>query len=380
MAEGGSAATGTPAAGSGASTATRGAPGHQVVDLRSDTVTVPTAAMRAAMANAEVGDDVYAEDPTVNRLQALVAEMTGFEAGLFVSSGTLGNQIAIAVHVRPGSEVVCTEGAHIYEYEPGSMALIASALPRLVPTVRGVPAPADVEAAIHDSIHQTPTGLVALENTHNRAGGTVVPLATQQTVQEVARRHGLPVHLDGARAFNAAAALGVTIADVCRGFDSVSVCLSKGLGAPVGCVLLGSREFIGTAHRYRKMLGGGMRQAGILAAAGIVAVTDMPALLARDHERARRLAGALAGLSGVTVDLESVQTNIVYFQVEDAHGFVRACASEGVRLNAMGPSTVRAVTHHQVDDDGLDRAIDALVTVHERRSAPTAVGAPGGAA
>jgi threonine aldolase len=299
---------------------------------------------------------------------------------LFVSSGTLGNQIAIAVHVRPGSEVVCTEGAHIYEYEPGSMALIASALPRLVPTVRGVPAPADVEAAIHDSIHQTPTGLVALENTHNRAGGTVVPLATQQTVQEVARRHGLPVHLDGARAFNAAAALGVTIADVCKGFDSVSVCLSKGLGAPVGSVLLGSREFIGTAHRYRKMLGGGMRQAGILAAAGIVAVTDMPALLARDHERARRLAGALASLSGVTVDLESVQTNIVYFQVDDAHGFVRACASEGVRLNAMGPSTVRAVTHHQVDDSGLDRAIDALVTVHERRSAPTAVGASGGAA
>src|SRR5690606_21166159 len=167
----------------------------QVVDLRSDTVTVPTTAMRQAMADAEVGDDVYAEDPTVNRLQDELAAMTGFEAALFVSSGTLGNQLAIAVHVKPGSEVVCTEGAHVYEYEPGSMALIASALPRLVPTTRGVPDPDTVEAAIHDSIHQSPTGLIALENTHNRAGGTVVPLAVQHAVQDVARRHSLPTHL-----------------------------------------------------------------------------------------------------------------------------------------------------------------------------------------
>lgn len=357
------------------------AAGPSAVDLRSDTVTVPTSAMRRAMADAEVGDDVYAEDPTVNRLQRLVAEMTGFEAGLFVSSGTLGNQIAIAVQVRPGSEVVCTEGAHIYEYEPGSMALIASALPRLVPTVRGVPEPADVEAAIHDSIHQTPTGLVALENTHNRAGGTVVPLATQRAVHDVARRHGLPVHLDGARAFNAATALGVEIAEVCRGFDSASICLSKGLGAPVGSVLVGSRELIRTAHRYRKMLGGGMRQAGVLAAAGLIAVTDMPALLVDDHRRARTLAEALAGMQGVRVDLDSVQTNIVYFEVDDAAGFVAACAKRSVRLNAMGRTTVRAVTHHQVNDDGVAHALAVMGSVMEHRSHPAApVGAAGGTA
>jgi len=336
--------------------------------------------MRRAMAAAEVGDDVYAEDPTVNRLQGLAAEMAGFEAGLFVASGTLGNQIAIAVHVRPGSEVVCTEGAHIYEYEPGSMALIASALPRLVPTVRGVPRPSDVEAAIHDSIHQTPTGLVALENTHNRAGGTVVPVATQHAVQDVARRHGLPVHLDGARAFNAAAALNVDIAAVCQGFDSVSLCLSKGLGAPVGSVLLGSREFVRDAHRYRKMLGGGMRQAGVLAAAGIIAISDMPPLLAADHQRARRLAESLAGLAGVSVDLASVQTNIVYFEIDDAAGFVAACRGRGVRLNALGPSTVRAVTHHQVDDAGLERAIAVIAAVAAQRPRRPTIAASGGAA
>lgn len=349
-----------------------------VVDLRSDTVTVPTRAMRDAMAAAEVGDDVYAEDPTVNRLQDLLAEMTGTEAGLFVASGTLGNQIAIAVHVRPGSEVVCTEGAHIYEYEPGSMALIASALPRLVRSTRGVPDPVDIEAAIHDSIHQSPTGLIALENTHNRAGGTVVPLSVQRVVHDVARRRSLPTHLDGARAFNAAAALGVGIDAVCAGFDSVSICLSKGLGAPVGSVLLGSREFIRRAHRYRKMLGGGMRQAGVLAAAGLIAVTDMPGLLVDDHRRARALAERLATAPGVTVDLDSVQTNIVYFDLTDAAGFVTDCASRGVRLNAMGPSTVRAVTHHQVDDGAIARATSVMLEVLERRAASAASGMAGG--
>lgn len=340
----------------------------QVVDLRSDTVTVPTTAMRQAMADAEVGDDVYAEDPTVNRLQDELAAMTGFEAALFVSSGTLGNQIAIAVHVKPGSEVVCTEGAHIYEYEPGSMALIASALPRLVPTTRGVPTAVAIETAIHHSIHQTPTGMVALENTHNRAGGTVVPLVTQRDIQGVARKYGLPIHLDGARAFNAAAALGVAIAEVCKGFDSVSICLSKGLGAPVGSVLLGSREFIRSAHRYRKMLGGGMRQAGVLAAAGLIAIRTMPAQLVNDHERARLLGTELAALPGVKVDLASVQTNIVYFDVEDSAAFVAACADRGVRLNAMGPRTVRAVTHHQVDDAGVARALAVMAEVIELRA------------
>lgn len=337
------------------------------VDLRSDTVTTPSDAMRRAMAEAEVGDDVYGEDPTVNRLQETLAEMTGHEAGLFVSSGTMGNQIALAAHVRPGSEVVCTEGAHIYEYEPGSMALIASALPRLVATVRGVPDPDDVEAAIHDSVHQSPTGLIALENTHNRAGGTVVPLAVQERVQSVARARSLPVHLDGARAFNAAAALGVGIDAVCRGFDSVSICLSKGLGAPVGSVLLGSRAFLRHAHRYRKMLGGGMRQAGVLAAAGLVALRENPGRLHEDHRRARELATALAALPGVTVDLESVQTNIVYVDVADAPGFAADCATRGVRVNALGPTTVRAVTHLQVDDAAVARAVAVFEAVIDGR-------------
>src|SRR5690606_21330756 len=237
------------------------------VDLRSDTVTQPTEAMRRAMAAAEVGDDVYAEDPTVARLQARLAEMTGFEAGLFVPSGTMSNQIALAVHCRRGTEVILPEGAHIYEYEPGAMALISGVLPRLVPAPGGVPSAAAVRAAVRRSVHQAPTGLVALENTHNGAGGAVVSLESQRAVQAVARDEELPVRLDGARAFNAAAALGVSIAEVCAGFDSVSICLSKGLGAPVGSVLLGSRGFLEEAHRYRKLLGGGMRQAGVLAAA-----------------------------------------------------------------------------------------------------------------
>jgi len=333
------------------------------VDLRSDTVTRPTATMRRAMAEAEVGDDVYGEDPTVNRLQAMVAEMAGHEAGLFVPSGTMGNQVAIAVHTDRGQEVVVPEGAHVYEYEPGAMAVVSGALPRFVRAPRGAPDPADVESAVHGPGHQAPTGLVVLENTHNLAGGTVVPLDVVSAVQRVARDHGLPTHLDGARAFNAAAALGVGVDVVCAGFDSASLCLSKGLGAPVGTVLVGSREVIGEAHRYRKLLGGGMRQAGVLAAAGIVAVTEGPARLADDHRRARRLAEGLAGLPGVSVDLEAVQTNIVYFEVEGAARFVARCAELGVRLNAMGRRRCRLVTHFQVTDEDIEAALEALSRV-----------------
>ncbi len=330
------------------------------VDLRSDTVTVPTAEMRAAMARAEVGDDVYAEDPTVNRLQDLAAEMTGFEGALYVPSGTMSNQIALAVHVRRGSEVIVPLGAHIYEYEPGAMAAIAGALPRLVAAPRGAPTPEGVRAAIRRSVHQAPTGLVALENTHNLAGGTVVPLATMAAIQTVAKEEGLPIHLDGARAFNAAAALGVPIADVTRGFDSVSICLSKGLGAPVGSLLLGNTKFLQEAHRYRKMLGGGMRQAGVLAAAGLIALTQMPQLLPADHARARRLAEALAGTPGLTIDVDSVQTNMVYAGVTDSAALIERCAASGVGIGAMGPTTVRLVTHHQVDDAGLELAIEVV--------------------
>ncbi len=336
---------------------------EQPIDLRSDTVTLPTDAMRRAMATAEVGDDVYAEDPTVNRLQARLAEMTGMEAGLFVPSGSMSNQIALAVHCSRGSEVILPEGAHIYEFEPGAMAQISGLLPRLVPAPGGVPTADDVRAAIRRSVHQAPTGLIALENTHNLAGGTVVPLERQRQIQAVARDEGLPSHLDGARAFNAAAALGVEISAVCQGFDSVSICLSKGLGAPVGSVLLGSAEFIRRAHRYRKMLGGGMRQAGVLAAAALVALESMPQELANDHAKARRLAEGLLGVPGLGLDLAAVQTNMIYLQVLTADGapaaeaLATACSARGVRFNAMDPRRARLVTHHQIDDEQVDTAL-----------------------
>jgi threonine aldolase len=325
----------------------------RIVDLRSDTLTRPTPAMRRAMAEAEVGDDVYGEDPTVARLEATVAEMAGKEAGLFVPSGTMGNQIALAAHTRRGVEVIAPVGAHVYEYELGSMAVLSGLMPRLVPAPGGVPDPAAVRAAISPGRHQAPTGLIVLENTHNKAGGTVVPLAVAREVAEVARVAGLPLHLDGARAWNAAVALGVPLAEVCAPFDSVSLCLSKGLAAPVGSVLVGTRRLVAEAHRYRKMFGGGMRQAGVLAAAGLVAVTAMVDRLADDHRRARRLAEALQGIDGVVVDLATVQTNMVYLGVRDARAFVPWLERAGLRANAMGANAVRLVTHADVDDDDI---------------------------
>lgn len=348
------------------------------IDLRSDTVTTPTDAMRRAMAMADVGDDVYAEDPTVNHLQERLAEMTGLEAGLFVPSGSMSNQIALAVHCRRGSEVILPEGAHIYEYEPGAMAQIAGVVPRFVRASGGAPTADGVRSAIRRSVHQAPTGLIALENTHNLAGGAVVPLQRQREVQAVAREAGLPIHLDGARAFNAAAALGVSIGGVCAGFDSVSICLSKGLGAPVGSVLLGSEAFIREAHRYRKLLGGGMRQAGVLAAAALVALETMPALLVNDHERARRLAEGLARLPGLTLDLAAVQTNMIYADVAGptgepaAEALAAACGNRGVRFSAFDSRRVRLVTHHQVDDAQVEHAL-AVITDEVTRLA----GGPG---
>lgn len=332
----------------------------RVVDLRSDTVTRPTAAMRRAMAEAEVGDDVYGEDPTVARLEATVAELAGKEAGLFVPSGTMGNQIALAAHTRRGVEVIAPAGAHVYEYELGSMAALAGLMPRLVAAPGGVPDPADVRAAVSPGRHQAPTGLIVLENTHNQAGGTVLPPAVARAVAEIARDAGVPLHLDGARAWNAAVALNVPLAEVCAPFDSVSLCLSKGLAAPVGSVLVGSRALIREAHRYRKMYGGGMRQAGVLAAAGLLAVTTMVARLADDHRRARALAEALGGLEGVRVDLATVQTNMVYLGTDDARALVPRLAREGVLANAMGPRAVRLVTHLDVGDDDVAYAAEAI--------------------
>jgi len=336
---------------------TVGAMADTPIDLRSDTVTRPTEAMRRAMAEAEVGDDVYGEDPTVARLEALVAERAGHAAGLFVPSGTMGNQVALAVHAPRGSEAIVPERAHVYEYELGAMAVIAGLVPRFVPAPAGVPRPEDVRAAVTDSLHVAPSGVVVLENTHNRAGGTVVPLEVARAVGDVARAAGLPYHLDGARAWNAAAALQVPVAEVCGPFDSVSLCLSKGLGAPVGSVLVGSAAFRRAAHRYRKLLGGGMRQAGVLAAAGIVAVETMSERLDEDHARARALGTGLGRLPGVLVDLATVHTNMVYAQVDDATAAAAALAREGVLVNALGTRSLRFVTHADLADGDVDRAL-----------------------
>ncbi|MHA0034383.1 threonine aldolase family protein [Deinococcus sp. PESE-13] len=330
-----------------------------IADLRSDTVTQPTPAMREAMATAEVGDDVYGEDPNVNALQNELAHLTGFEAGLFMPSGSMTNQVAIAVHTRRGEEVICAEGSHIYEWELGMMAAFSGVVPRFVPAPLGVPSPEDVRLAVRHSAHQSPTGLISLENTHNKAGGTVIPLAVLRQMRAVADAEGVPLHLDGARVFNAAVKLGVDVREITRCFDTVSVCLSKGLGAPVGSVLLGSAQTIRQAHRYRKMLGGGMRQAGILAAAARVALREGPARLADDHLRTRRLARALVE-AGYDVDLAAVQTNIIYAQLPEAERRAAAWAEQGVLTSALGHDSVRFVLHHQVDDDALEQAIRVL--------------------
>jgi len=331
----------------------------QTIDLRSDTVTQPTPQMRQAMQGAEVGDDVYGEDPNINALQLEAAALMGFEAALFMPSGTMTNQVAIAVHTQRGQEVICTEGAHIYEYELGMMAAFSGVVPRFVRAPGGVPDPRDIKKAIRHSIHQSQTGLIALESTHNVAGGTTVPLEVIAQIRQIADEEGLPLHLDGARAYNAAVALGVPLLELTKHFDSVSLCLSKGLGAPVGSVLAGSSEFIASAHRYRKMLGGGMRQAGILAAAARIALNEGWKNLAEDHRRARVLAEALVDV-GYGIDLASVQTNIIYAHVENAVARVQHWEARGVRAGALYADRVRFVLHHQIDDEMLEWAIKVL--------------------
>ncbi|WP_027883536.1 threonine aldolase family protein [Meiothermus rufus] len=329
------------------------------IDLRSDTVTQPTPAMRKAMAEAEVGDDVYGEDPTVNRLEALAAEMLGFETGLFMPSGTMTNQVALMLHLKRGQEVIAPKGAHIYEYEPGSLAVLSGGTIRLVEAPYGIPDPEAVRAAIHTSVHQAPTGLIALENTHNYAGGTVVPLEAQQAIQRVAREAGLPTHLDGARLFNAAVALQRSPQEVARGFTTVSICLSKGLGAPVGSLLLMPQAYRAEAWRYRKLLGGGMRQAGVLAAAGLIALQEGPQHLKRDHQMARALAEGLLKLH-LEVDLQAVQTNMVYAQVPQAPTFTQRLRALGVLANPMAHNRVRFVTHRDLHDEDIPLALERI--------------------
>src|SRR5215207_1318830 len=340
----------------------------RTIDLRSDTVTRPTPAMRRAMAEAEVGDDVYGEDPTVNRLQERAAELFEKEAALFVPTGSMGNQIAVKLHTRPGTEVVIEERGHIYNYEMAAMAAVSGALARPVKSSdgTGVLAWDDIAGALHvgGAYYVAPTALVALENSHNLAGGTLMTRARTEEICARAHAAGLAVHLDGARVFNAAAALGETVAALARPVDSVMFCLSKGLGAPVGSMLLGTRGFVEEARAWRKLLGGGMRQAGVLAAAGLVALEESPPRLPEDHANARRLAEGVAALPGVRIDPASVQTNIVIFDVK-ATGLAadeicaRVRTSHGVLCSGFGDS-IRMVTHYDVTREDIDIALDAL--------------------
>jgi threonine aldolase len=337
---------------------------HDVVDLRSDTLTLPTPEMREAMARADVGDDVWEEDPTVKRLEAMAAERLGKAAGLLVTSGTQGNLVSVLAQTRAGQEVVCDLDSHVFNFEVAGAATVGSVQMRPVRTERGFLTPAQVGEAIRPAnIHLPVTGLVCIENTHNRHGGTCCTPEEIAAVAEVAHAAGVPVHLDGARLFNAAVALGRPARDFAAPVDSVTFCLSKGLGAPVGSVICGSAELIARARRVRKMLGGGMRQAGVLAAAGLVALERMVDRLAQDHQNARALARGLAGLPGLRVDADAVQTNIVIFGVDRpgaVDALVRGCAERKVKIHAIGPAAIRCVTHKDVDADDVARAIDAF--------------------
>lgn len=336
-----------------------------IVDLRSDTVTRPTPEMRRAMAEAEVGDDVYREDPTVNRLEERAAEIFEREAALLVPSGTMGNQAALKVHTRPGQEVICEARAHIYNYEMGMPGAFSGVVLRTLFAEDGIMSWKQIGPLIRGrSDHHSVTGLIELENTSNIAGGSVYPLEVCDEICDRAHQLGLPVHLDGARIFNASVAAGRSVVELTRKFDSIMFCLSKGLGAPVGSMLVGSKAFIEEARLVRKMLGGGMRQAGVLAAAGIVALEESPKRLHIDHENARFLAEGLAEIPGVKIDPAKVKTNILFFDVSDS-GFTASEVSkrlfaQGVLANGTGPTTIRLVTHSDVDRTGCEHALNVL--------------------
>ncbi len=336
----------------------------EISDFRSDTVTRPTPEMRRAMAEAVVGDDVLGDDPTVIKLEALAAETMGKEAGLFVPSGTMGNSVAVKVWTRELEEVIVEARSHIYNMESTHLTFVSRVTPRPIPSRRGVMDPDEVERNIRTpSVHSPRTSLICLENTHNNWSGAVLPLAGFRALREVADRHGLKIHLDGARIFNAATASGVSVKEYAALADSVMFCLSKGLSAPVGSMLVGPREFIDMARRVRKALGGGMRQAGVLAAPGIIALTVMTKRLGEDHARAKRLAAAIAGLPGVSLDPASVETNILIF------GFSHPRISCAALLDELGKRRVlalaisggvRFVTHKDIDDEDVDRAAAAF--------------------
>lgn len=341
---------------------------RRVVDLRSDTVTKPTAEMRRAMAEAEVGDDVYGEDPTTNLLQERVAALCGAEAALFVPSGSMGNLVSLRSMAQPGDEVICHEGAHFLHYEVASLSAVAGIQTRPLPGRRGVLDPDDIERAVRPRRYTYPrTAVIAVENTHNLAGGAIYPLDDMRAARKVADAHGLKLYLDGARIFNACAATGIPVSEYCALVDGMSFCFSKGLGCPVGSVVVGSKEFVARAHRYRKMHGGGMRQTGVLTAACLVALDTMIDRLADDHANATRLAEGVASLREEAVDLEEVETNMVYVKTAPL-GYEPAQLSEamegsGVKFSPYRPGEVRMVTHKDVSADDVSYALEQIARV-----------------
>ena len=334
----------------------------KVIDLRSDTVSMPTAAMREAMANAEVGDDCYGEDPSVNRLEAMAAEITGKEAALMVTSGTQGNLVCLLAQCRNGDEFIVADEAHIITTESGDFACVAGASPRIAPSERGILTAEDIRSVLRRSYDAfSPTRLICLENTNNRGGGAVYPLSTLAGIRDLADELDINVHMDGARVFNAAAALGVPVSEVVQYVDSVTFCLSKALSAPVGSIICGTRDFIKTARRFRRMLGGGLRQSGVLAAAGIVALETIPQKLPQDHANARRLGEGLGVIPGISAD--AVDTNMVYIDVDpsvgEAQQLVDELSARSVKCSAVSDDRIRLVTYHQITAEDIETAIAA---------------------
>jgi threonine aldolase len=338
-----------------------------MIDLRSDTVTKPTEAMRKAAYEAEVGDDVYGEDSAVNELEETVADLLGKEAALFVPSGTQGNQIAILSHCSPGNEIILQEDSHIFLYEGAAASIFAGVQTRTMKGERGAICPEDLASAIRqDDIHFPETGLICLENTHNKAGGAVIPIENMMVIAQIAREHHIPIHLDGARLFNAAAASGISVAKYAQLTDTVQICLSKGLGAPAGSVIAGSKVFIDKARKWRKRLGGGMRQAGILAAPGLVALRDNADRLAEDHDNAKLLADGLAEIDGIEI-INRVETNIVLADVQatgmTADAYVQLLKEQQVLANSFGPYIVRFVTHYDVGKGAIKKALSIAASL-----------------
>ena len=348
----------------------------RIIELRSDTFTKPTAAMRRAMSEAEVGDDQYGEDPTVNRLEKRAAEVVGKEAAVYVASGMLGNLCGVLSQTQRGDEVILGDLAHIVQNEMGASFVLGGIVPRLVPNRDGLPSIEDLANAVRPQGMFPRTSLVCLENSHNNCGGTVITPEQTRAVADFAHERGMRVHLDGARIFNAAAALGIDARDLVRPVDTVQFCFSKGLAAPVGSILCGDAETVAKARRVRKLLGGAMRQAGVIAAAALVALEEMRGRLVEDHRNAKRLAEGFAKIPGISLDPRRVVTNIVSFELDpaamDAGTFQKACAERGLKLSRyLGNSPrLRAVTHVDVSTEDIDAAIEIARGVLERRAAP----------